>query len=207
MVGLTKCITLTLMVLSLIYLMTRIQSFYELQASKKEITKGVFTGSVAYKYENMELLHYFTIAHSVTCVVISVFVYMVLKRNQMIDRRQYYFVLGVTTVVTFLYFFALVYIVYRGTVVQSRSYNAIVMLESILDVIGSISSNPFAFLFALLMNFILLFGLFCLNLCSIYLADLARSMEQRRTGGREQNELELNSLVSARSISAPKASL
>jgi hypothetical protein len=69
------------------------------------------------------------------------------------------------------------------------------VIESILDILGSISNNPFSFLFAVMMNFVLIFGLFCLNLCSIYLAEIARALEQRRTGGRDQNELELNSFT------------
>jgi len=141
-------------------------------------------GTNAFKYENIELLHYFTIAHSFTCVVISTFVYMMLKKNSFIDRRQYYFVLGMTSIVTLLYFFAILYIVYRSTYVTSTTYNAILVFESVLDIIGSVSSNPLSFLFALMMNFVLLFGIFCLNLCSIYLADLARALEQKRTGGR-----------------------
>ena len=76
------------------------------------------------------------------------------------------------------------------------------MLESILDVIASLSNNTFSFMFALMMNFFLLFGIFCLNVCSLYLADVATSIEQRRTGGRDQNELELNSFNISREIKA-----
>lgn len=141
-------------------------------------------GSNAFKYQNIEVLHYFTIIHSITCVIIATLVFMMLKKNMIIDRRQYYFILGITSFVTVLYFFAILYIVYRSTYLTSTTYNSIVVFESILELIGSVSSNPLAFLFALMMNFVLLFGIFLLNLCSIYLADLARALEQKRTGGR-----------------------
>lgn len=118
---------------------------------------------------------------------------MMLRKNTIIDRRQYYFVLTMTTLVTVLYFFALLYIVYRSTYATSQAYSALLVFESIIDVVSAISTNPFAFVFALIMNFVLLFGIFSLNLSSIYLADLARALEQKRTGGRSQNELELNS--------------
>ncbi len=99
----------------------------------------------------------------------------------------------VTGVVTIIYFFSLTYIVYRSTSQSiNGAYNAILVLETLLDIIGSISTDPISFLFALMMNFILLFGIFVLNLCSVVLSDLAKSIEQRRTGGRQQNELELN---------------
>jgi uncharacterized membrane protein SpoIIM required for sporulation len=67
------------------------------------------------------------------------------------------------------------------------------MLEGVLDILSTISNNTFSFVFAVIMNFLLILGLFAINLCSIYLADLAKSLEQKRTGGRMQNELELNS--------------
>jgi ABC-type transport system involved in cytochrome bd biosynthesis fused ATPase/permease subunit len=69
------------------------------------------------------------------------------------------------------------------------------VLETVLTLIGTVATNPFSFIFALMMNFILIFGIFCLNWCSLYLADLTKAVEQKRTGGRNQNELELNSFV------------
>jgi hypothetical protein len=104
-------------------------------------------------------------------------VFMLLKKNLIIDRRQYFFILGITTFVTIVYFFAILYIVYRSTYLTTTTYNSLVVFESVFDLIGSVSSNPLAFLFALMMNFVLLFGIFLLNLCSIYLADLARALE------------------------------
>lgn len=152
-------------------------------------------GSAAFKFENMQLIHIFTIGHSVTCVIISFMIYCTVKKSLTIDRRQYFFTMAVTAVVTVIYFFSLTFIVYRSTSQSfNGQYNAIMVLETLLDIIGSISTDPFSFLFALLMNFILLFGIFVLNLCSVVLADLAKSIEQRRTGGRHQNELELNNV-------------
>eukprot|EP00347_Sterkiella_histriomuscorum_P020990 403335687 len=194
MKSLTRCISISLLILSVVYLITRIQSYLELKDYREKNSKSMI-GSNAFKYQNIEILHYFTMIHSLTCVIISTLVFMMLKKNMIIDRRQYYFILGITTFVTVLYFFAILYIVYRSTYLTSSSYNSIVVFESILELIGSVSSNPLAFLFALMMNFVLLFGIFLLNLCSIYLADLARALEQKRTGGRYQNELELNSFV------------
>lgn len=78
---------------------------------------------------------------------------------------------------------------------NNANYSILLVLENLLDIIGSISTNPFSFLFALMMNFILIFGIFGLNFCSIFLVDIAKALEQKRTGGRRQNELELNSFV------------
>ena len=41
------------------------------------------------------------------------------------------------------------------------------------------------------MNFALLYGIFALNMCSMYLVEIARALEQKRTGGRNTNEVEL----------------
>ena len=82
-----------------------------------------------------------------------------------------------TSIVTFAYFFSLIYVVYKTTIYQSNNYAVLLILENLIDVIASLSNNTFSFLFALMMNFFLLFGIFCLNICSIYLADLARSIE------------------------------
>ncbi len=101
-----------------------------------------------------------------------------MKKSLAIDRRQYIFTMGITLVVTFVYFVSLTYIVYRSTSQNfGGNYNALIVLDTLLDIIGSISTDPFSFLFALMMNFILLFGIFVLNLCSVILADLAKSIE------------------------------
>lgn len=96
----------------------------------------------------------------------------------MIDRRQYYMMFAMICMVTGLYFFAIVYVVYKSTISKSDDENGIItLLESILDVIASLSNNVFSFVFALLMNFFLLMGLYGLNLISFYLAELAKSIE------------------------------
>jgi hypothetical protein len=110
--GVTKCIALTLLVLSVIYLITRISALVSLYQTQGQ---GTMIGRNSIKFSNIELVHFFTIAHSITCVGIATFVYMNLRKNQTIDRRQYYFVLGLTTLVTVLYFFALMFVVYKTT--------------------------------------------------------------------------------------------
>ena len=67
----------------------------------------------------------------------------------------------------------------------------VIFLEGVLDLLATISQNPFSFFFTVVMNFILLYGIFCLNMCSLYLVEIAKSLEQRRTGGRNTNEVEL----------------
>jgi hypothetical protein len=108
MQGLTRVLSLVLLVASIVYLVTRVQSYIELiEYSNKSVSTS--------KYENILMLHYFTIAHSLTCVVISVFVFLLVKKTNSIDRRQYFFVLGLSSLVTFLYFAAFMYIVYYST--------------------------------------------------------------------------------------------
>ena len=88
--------------------------------------------------------------------------------------------LGITSVLGALYFIALSYLVIRGTL-TAKSANAHTGLlgfaEACIDLVASVSKNPLAFFFALVMNFVLIYGIFGLNLCSIYLADLATSLE------------------------------
>jgi hypothetical protein len=49
-----------------------------------------------------------------------------------------------------------------------------------------------------MINFVMLAGIYCLNLCSMYLIELAKTIEQRRTGGRNKREVELNSFSISR---------
>ena len=100
-----------------------------------------------------------------------------------------------TTLVTILYFFALLFVVYKATWGMSQQFSGLVIIETMLTLIGTVADNPVSFVFALLMNFVLIFGIFALNWCSLYLADLTKALEQKRTGGRNQNELELNTFV------------
>ena len=48
------------------------------------------------------------------------------------------------------------------------------------------------------MNFALLYGIFALNRCSMYLVEIARALEQKRTGGRNANEVELGGYTGKR---------
>lgn len=120
--------------------------------------------------------------------------------------------LGVSTAAATLYIFAFAYIVYTGSSVFARtsvSDSAVIaFLESMLDLLSTISKNPFSFFFTVLMNFILLYGIFMINMCSLYLVEIAKSLEQRRTGGRDTNEVELrNTKVSNSFGEAPQISL
>ena len=60
-----------------------------------------------------------------------------------------------------------------------------------LDLVESVSRNRFGFFIQVITNFALLYGVFALNMCSVYLVELAKSLEQRRTGGRGKNEVEM----------------
>jgi len=71
-------------------------------------------------------------------------------------------------------------------------------MESVFDFLSYISDGrTFSFVFALLMNFIILFFIFCLNLASVVVTELVQALETKRTGGYRTNELELNSLVTS----------
>ena len=110
--GLTRCLSLTLVILSVIYLITRVSSLMEMKATKG---KNTLIGRNKVTMSNIELVHYFTIIHAITCVGISAFMGMSLKKSLHIDRRQYYFLMGLTTMVTVLYFFSLLFVVYYTT--------------------------------------------------------------------------------------------
>ncbi len=96
------------------------------------------------------------------------------------------------------YLIALVYVVCnspRYFMSQDSSYPLMDFLESLLDLLDAISRNRTSFFFTVLINFVLLYGIFCVNICSVYLAELAKSLEQKRTGGRDTNEVELGGLI------------
>eukprot|EP00347_Sterkiella_histriomuscorum_P000223 403376711 len=137
------------------------------------------------------------LSYLIQTVVLTGLVYRSMKIGQFFDRRKYFFLIGVTTFVTILYFFALLYVVFKGS--KSAKNNEIMsIVEKVAEIVGSISSNDLAFIFAIFMNFILIFGLYLLNMTNVILLELAKQIEQRRTGGRKQNELELNRLVHER---------
>ena len=92
---------------------------------------------------------------------------------------------------------ALVYVVYnspRYFIQEESSLPLFEFLDAILDLMDAISRNRSSFFFTVGINFILLYGIFSINICSTYLAELAKSLEQRRTGGRETNEVELGKI-------------
>lgn len=90
--------------------------------------------------------------------------------------------LGVSIFAAFIYFAALGYIVYSTTTSLTRSAysstsSVLNFLENLLDLLSSVAANPFSFFFAVVMNFVLLYGLFTLNIFSLYLIDIARLIE------------------------------
>lgn len=194
-----RCISLALLVLSVVYFLTRVANYVELSGARTAAQQSfhLSEAKVQLKFDNIAMLHLVTIVHSVTCIIISGVVAKTMRSQSYIDRRQYFLVLGLTASVSILYFFALVYVGYKGTIGHADDYEVLIILESVLEVIGSLSNDTISFLFALLMNFLIMLGLFSLNLCSAYLVEIAKAIEQRRTGGRNKNELELNSFSAA----------
>ena len=186
-----KVISLILLVMSLIYMYTRVGAY-------KDMRRSLALSELNYVYKNkfdhIVELHYFLIGHSIACVVISIWSFLTVDKNYVIDRRQYFILLGVSTAATFSYFLALGYVVlstsqyFSGESTRSSIVN---FFEGVLELIQSISRNQLSFFFAVIMNFALLYGVFALNMCSMYLVEVAKSLEQRRTGGRGENEVEL----------------
>lgn len=194
---------MTLMLLSMLYFFSRVANYIELLSIHGGSQND--GGNMSYllnrvKFENVQMLHIVTMVHSLTCIVISIFMWLMLQASGMIDRRQYYIMIFITTIATILYYFSIGYIIYvtgvKNQVKTAGDTNRLInVLDNFLDVISSLSNDVFSFLFALLMNFILLFGIYFLNMVSLYLADISKSIEHRRTGGRDKNELELNSFT------------
>jgi hypothetical protein len=52
-----------------------------------------------------------------------------------------------------------------------------------------------------MMNFVMLLTVYSINLASMYLIELAKTIEARRTGGRNRKEVELNSFSISRGSS------
>jgi hypothetical protein len=146
----------------------------------------------------------FLIGHSIMCVVISVMAYATVRKHFVIDRRQYFIMLFISTFAALGYMVAFAYVVATGSRAFTRSAvsenSIIAFLQGLLDLLSTISRNPFSFFFAVVMNFILLYFLFSINLCSLYLVELAKALEQRRTGGRDANEVELSAHHQGRKI-------
>ena len=109
---LVKIISLLLLAMSLIYLYTRLGAY-------KDMRRAQAISALNYVYKNrfdhIVELHYFLIGHAVICVVISIWSYLTVNRNYVIDRRQYFILLGVSTVATFSYFLAIGYVVVNAS--------------------------------------------------------------------------------------------
>ena len=71
-------------------------------------------GSIGEKYDNFQLLHFITIAHSFTTIMISGLIYNTMRTERFMDRRQFIFLAVCSSIITFLYYFSLMYMVWRG---------------------------------------------------------------------------------------------
>ena len=110
-----RCLSISLVTLSLIYLWTRLTSFYELKDYKARAgrTFSPDASGIRLQYDNYEMLHILTIAHAVSCIVLSGVIYFALRGSVIhaIDRRQYLAIMALSVVVTFAYFLAFIYVV------------------------------------------------------------------------------------------------
>ena len=108
---LVKVISLVLLCMSLVYLYTRIGAY-------KDMRRALSLSELNYVYKNrfshIVELHYFLMGHASTCVFIAIWSFLTVDKNYVIDRRQYFVLLGVSTVATFAYFIALGYVVMSG---------------------------------------------------------------------------------------------
>jgi hypothetical protein len=88
--------------------------------------------------------------------------------------------LSLSTTGAIAYLIALIYVVSKSPryFMDKESQNPLLdFLESLLDLLDAISRNRTSFFFTVVINFVLLYGIFCINICSVYLADLAKSLE------------------------------
>lgn len=122
---------------------------------------------------------------------------MVLSKNKIFEKRQYYLVLALSIFITLIYFASIITVVAISTSSITRA-SPLVFVESMLDLLGSVSEGPFSFLFTILMNLVLIFFVMTMNVSSVVIAELIGFLNERRTGGRNTNELELNSLAMSR---------
>lgn len=112
----TRVLSLLLLALSLIYLYTRVDSFRDMQLAQSLAHAGGYEDSLQVnRYDHIIGLQYFLIGHSLTCVFISCFAFFTVRKHFLIDRRQYFVMLGVSSAATILYFLALAYIVASGS--------------------------------------------------------------------------------------------
>ena len=113
MKGVTRWICIGMTVLSVIYFVDRLRIYYLLieygQANQ-------VLNQTTFKFENMQLLHLITIAHSLTCVVISLLIFCSVRTHAVIDRRQYYFSILIGGFLNILFWASLGFVIYRSTV-------------------------------------------------------------------------------------------
>ena len=64
-------------------------------------------------------------------------------------------------------------------------------MDAVLELLGSVSNTPLAFVFALVFNFVIMVGIHGLNMLSFNMAELSKQVEWRRTGGRGLREVEM----------------
>ena len=127
--------------------------------------------------------------HAGSCVVLSGVSWFVMRGTVMgaVDRRMYLGMIIMAWFVTTAYFLGFVYVV----LTSSQSYNLIAILDAVLELLGSVSNTPLAFIFALIFNFVIMLGIHGLNILAFNMAELAKQVEWRRTGGRGQREVEM----------------
>ena len=130
-----------------------------------------------------------TIVHAGSCVVLLGVSWFVMRGTVMgaVDRRMYLGMIIMAWVVTTAYFLGFVYVV----VTSSQSYNLIAILDAVLELLGSVSNTPLAFIFALIFNFVIMLGIHGLNILAFNMAELSKQVEWRRTGGRGLREVEM----------------
>lgn len=127
--------------------------------------------------------------HAGSCVMLSGVSWFVMRGTVLgaVDRRMYLGMIIMAWVVTLAYFLGFVYVVLTST----QSYNFIALVDAVLDLLGSVSNTPLAFVFALVFNFVIMLGIHGLNMLSFNMAELSKQVEWRRTGGRGLREVEM----------------
>jgi hypothetical protein len=81
---LVKAISLLLLFLSLIYMYTRIGAYKDMRRS---LALSQLNFAYKNKFDNIVELHYFLIGHSIACVIISIWSFITVDKNYVIDRR------------------------------------------------------------------------------------------------------------------------
>lgn len=87
--GVGRCISLTLLALSVVYFLTRVANYLELKDARAAAMQSFHLSDarVQLKFENIAMLHLVTIVHSLTCIIISGVVAKIMRSQSYIDRR------------------------------------------------------------------------------------------------------------------------